>query len=156
MWSAQRVPPIVTSIFYTWSRYYFFQVVPQIVHEAEWTAFQTHCCSEKSGNAGNRTRGPCVSSQKLLTTRPQRRSQQLNPDNNLESSCISVLAEVLRRADPLLKESYKMPIYKIPKPVTTREVWTPLVFRAPTRRIKYLDPRICCVAMKINFQISLT
>jgi hypothetical protein len=36
-----------------------------IVHEAEWTPFQTHCCSEKSGNAGNLTRDPCVSSQKL-------------------------------------------------------------------------------------------
>jgi hypothetical protein len=30
----------------------FIQVAPQIVHEAEWTPFQTHCCSEKSGNAG--------------------------------------------------------------------------------------------------------
>jgi hypothetical protein len=48
-----------------WSRYYFFQVAPQIVHEAEWTSFQTHCCSEKCCNAGNRTRDPCVSSQTL-------------------------------------------------------------------------------------------
>jgi hypothetical protein len=71
--SAKLVPTLAdrgchvvsATIFLTWSRYYFFQVAPQIVHEAEWTPFQTHCCSEKSGNAGNRTRDPCVSSQKL-------------------------------------------------------------------------------------------
>jgi hypothetical protein len=43
----------------------FIQVAPQIVHEAELTPFQTHCCSEKFGNAGNRTWDPCVSSQTL-------------------------------------------------------------------------------------------
>jgi hypothetical protein len=43
----------------------FLPIASQIVHEGEWTPFQTHCCSEKSGNAGNRARDLCVSSQKL-------------------------------------------------------------------------------------------
>jgi hypothetical protein len=28
------------------SRYFFFQVPPQLYSEAEWTPFQTHYCSE--------------------------------------------------------------------------------------------------------------
>jgi hypothetical protein len=32
----------------------FLPSCSSIVHEAEWTPFQTHCCSEISVNAGNR------------------------------------------------------------------------------------------------------
>jgi hypothetical protein len=38
------------------SRYYFFQVAPQLcTHEAEWTPLQTHYFSEDLVAAGNRT-----------------------------------------------------------------------------------------------------
>jgi hypothetical protein len=30
-WSAQRIPPVVSLGFLDWSRYYFFQVAPQVV-----------------------------------------------------------------------------------------------------------------------------
>jgi hypothetical protein len=60
-WSAKLVPTFmdrgchVVSItdlygrildFIVQSHYFFFQVVPHCTHEAEWTPFQTHYCSE--------------------------------------------------------------------------------------------------------------
>jgi hypothetical protein len=55
------------------SRYFFFQVAPQLTHEAEWTPFQTHYFSENLVSSGNQTRSS-GSVAITLTTRSQRRS----------------------------------------------------------------------------------
>jgi hypothetical protein len=44
---------------------FFFKVALNCNHEAEWTLFQTHCFSEKSGSARNRTQDLWVCSQEL-------------------------------------------------------------------------------------------
>jgi hypothetical protein len=56
------------------SRYFFFQVDPQLcTHDAEWTPFQTHYFSENLVMPGIEP-GPLDLLPGTLTTRPQRRS----------------------------------------------------------------------------------
>jgi hypothetical protein len=55
------------------SRYFFFQISPQLYYKAEWTPFQTHCFSENLIAPGIEP-GPLNLLSGILTTRPQRRS----------------------------------------------------------------------------------
>jgi hypothetical protein len=41
--------------FLDWSRYFFFEVAPQLPHKAEWTPVPVPLLLRKSGSAGNRT-----------------------------------------------------------------------------------------------------
>jgi hypothetical protein len=56
------------------SRYYFFQVAPQMSSRGWVDPVPDPLLLRKSSSAGNRTRNPCICVQKL-TTRPQGRSQ---------------------------------------------------------------------------------
>ena len=61
-------PRPLISVYRTWIATYFIQVAPQLTSLGSqgWcTPFQTHCHSEKSGSAGNRTRDHCICSQIL-------------------------------------------------------------------------------------------
>jgi hypothetical protein len=55
------------------SRYYFFQVAPQLFPRGSVDPVRDPLLLRKSGSAGNRTRDPCICSQKLAT-RQQGRS----------------------------------------------------------------------------------
>jgi hypothetical protein len=51
-------------------RYFFFQVAPQLTHEAEWTPFQAYYFSEHLVASGIEP-GPLALYPRTLTTRPQ-------------------------------------------------------------------------------------
>jgi hypothetical protein len=58
------------------SRYFFFQVAPQLYSRVRVNPVQDPLLLRKSGRAGNLTRYLWICSQELLATRPQRRSKK--------------------------------------------------------------------------------
>jgi hypothetical protein len=64
-WSAQRIPTVVNLDFLDWSRYFFFQVAPQLSSRGWVDPVPDPPLLRKSGNAENRTQDLWICSQKL-------------------------------------------------------------------------------------------
>jgi hypothetical protein len=64
-WSVQWIPPVVTLGFLDRSRYYFFQVAPQLSSRGWVDPVPDPLLLRKSGSAGNRTQNLWICSQKL-------------------------------------------------------------------------------------------
>jgi hypothetical protein len=75
-WSAQRIPTAVGLGFLDRSRYFFIQVAPQLSLRGWVDPDPDSLLLRKSGRAGNQTRYLWICSQKLWTTRPQRRLRE--------------------------------------------------------------------------------
>jgi hypothetical protein len=63
--SATDPPPVVSLSFIDWSRYYFFQVAPQLSSRGSVDPVPDPLLLRKSGSAGNRTQEFWICIQKL-------------------------------------------------------------------------------------------